>query len=101
MKELALVGLNNSHPFLFGGIVNGGDRKKFVANSPGWTHPLFPEQDWEGRDFADGWRFDVAWARDPAFAQKVMEAVKVPTLAGSLEEAADAERHHLQQELSR
>jgi len=89
VKELALVGLNNSHPFLFGGLVNGGRREKFVANSPGWTHSLFPERDWEGA-YIDHWRFTRAWARDPRFAGAVAEAVLVDKVCDTLEEAAES-----------
>ncbi len=89
MKELALVGLNNSHPFLFGGLVNGGKREKFVANSPGWTHSLFPDHDWEGA-YIDKWRFTKAWARDPRFARAVAEAVLVDKVCDTLEEAAES-----------
>ncbi|MEA2063452.1 MAG: Gfo/Idh/MocA family oxidoreductase [Gemmatimonadota bacterium] len=88
MKKLALVGLNNSHPYVFGGIVNGGVRKIFESNSPQWTHPLFPETDWEG-DFGDKWRFTHAWSRDRAFAEAVAGAVKVETVTASLAEAAN------------
>jgi len=89
VKELALVGLNNSHPFLFGGLVNGGRREKFVANSPGWTHSLFPERDWEGA-YIEHWRFTRAWARDPRFAGAVAEAVLVDKVCDTLEEAAES-----------
>ena len=89
MKELALIGLNNSHPFLFGGMVNGGRREKFVANSPAWTHSLFPDRDWEGA-FPDKWRFTRAWARDPRFAAAVAEAVLVDKVCDTLEEAAES-----------
>ena len=89
MKELALVGLNNSHPFVFGGVVNGGRREKFVDNSPGWTHSLFPDHDWEGA-YTDRWRFTRAWARDPRFAESVAEAVLVDKVCDTLEEAAES-----------
>lgn len=87
LKELALVGLNNSHPFLFGGLVNGGVREKFVANSPQWTHKLFPDQDWSGA-YSDRWRFTRAWSRDMDFAARVAEAVKVDKLSRTLAQAA-------------
>lgn len=87
MKELALVGTNNSHPFIFAGLVNGGVREKFVANSPAWTHRLFPGHDWQGSYGAD-WRFTRAWSRDPAFAGKVAEATRVDRVTETLAEAA-------------
>ncbi len=87
MKKLSLVGLNNSHPYLFGGLVNGGLRKVFERNSPQWTHDLFPKHDWPGY-FDDKWRFTRAWSRDRAFAEAVAEAVKVDEVTADLEQAA-------------
>jgi len=88
VKNLALVGLNNSHPYIFGGLINGGIRSKFVKNSPAWTHKLFPDHDWKG-EFSDNWRFIKAWARDRKFARNVAEAVKIEEITDSLEEAAE------------
>ncbi|HUU30113.1 MAG TPA: Gfo/Idh/MocA family oxidoreductase [archaeon] len=87
-KSLALVGLNNSHPFIFGGLINGGVRKKFVRYAPAWTHKLFPDRDWEG-EYSENWLFTKAWSRNPRFARNVGEAVKVNELAESLEEAVE------------
>jgi predicted dehydrogenase len=87
VKKLALVGLNNSHPFILSGVVNGGNRAAFVRNSPQWTHRLFPDRDWEGM-LGENWRFTRAWARDPKFAAAVAEATNVEKVAGSLGEAA-------------
>ncbi len=89
VKKLALVGLNNSHPFILSALVNGGDRAAFVRNSPGWTHSLFPDKDWPG-SAGDGARFTHAWSRDPEFAVKVAEATRVPTVTASLAEAAES-----------
>ncbi len=88
-KSLALVGLNNSHPYVFSGLVNGGLRNVFTTNSPGWTHRLFPERDWEGQ-LGDNWRFTEAWARDMQFARRVAEATRVGRMAESLEQAAQS-----------
>jgi predicted dehydrogenase len=87
LKKLALVGLNNSHPYVFGGIVNGGVRDVFVRNSPQWTHQLFPDRDWPGL-VGDKWRFTTAWARNRSFAEEVAAAVKVDRVTDNLEEAA-------------
>lgn len=87
MKKLALIGLNNSHPYVFGGVVNGGIREVFEANSPGWTHQLFPRSDWEG-EFGEDYQFTCAWSRDQEFAGNVARAVKVERVAESLEKAA-------------
>jgi len=87
LKNLALVGLNNSHPYVFGAMVNGGVREVFERNSPPWTHELFPRRDWPGY-FGDKWRFTRAWARDRAFAEAVAEAVKVEKVTAGLAEAA-------------
>ncbi|MBW7996132.1 MAG: hypothetical protein FVQ81_06080 [Candidatus Glassbacteria bacterium] len=89
MRELALVGLNNSHPYVFAGYVNGGLREIFVKNSPAWTHPLFPEKDWGPMVGGGEWCFSTAWSRNPAFALEVMAAVNVPELAESLDQAAE------------
>jgi len=83
VKKLALVGLNNSHPYIFSALVNGGLREAFVRNSPGWTHSLFPERDWESST-GDKWRFTRAWSRDPVFAASVAEATRVPVVTDSL-----------------
>lgn len=88
MKTLTLAGLNNSHPFILGAIVNGGNRKAFERNSPAWTHRLFPEHDWEG-EFGGKWLFSRAWARDPDFARAVAEATRVEKLVDSIEKAAE------------
>lgn len=88
MKTLSLAGLNNSHPFILGALVNGGDRKAFERYSPGWTHSLFPEHDWEGQ-LGDNWRFTRAWARDPEFARAVAAAARVEKVVDSLEQAAE------------
>ncbi|MBN2290117.1 MAG: Gfo/Idh/MocA family oxidoreductase, partial [Candidatus Glassbacteria bacterium] len=80
--------LNNSHPYLFGGLVNGGVRKVFERNSPEWTHALFPQHDWPGF-LGDKWRFTKAWARDRSFAESVAGAVKVAEVVDTLAEAAE------------
>ena len=87
MKKLALVGLNNSHAYIFGALVNGAVREVFERNSPRWTHELFPRHDWEGY-FGDKWRFTRAWARHRPFAEAVAEAVKVDKVTDNLTEAA-------------
>jgi predicted dehydrogenase len=89
LQKLALVGLNNSHPYVFAGYVNGGDRDVFLRNSPAWTHPLFPDKDWEPMVGEGEWTFGTAWSRNREFAREVMEAVRVPDLADTLEEAAE------------
>ncbi len=89
MRELALVGLNNSHPYVFGGYLNGGQREIFEKNSPAWTHPLFPTQDWESMVGQGEWNFSTAWSRNQQFARQVMAAVKVPHQSQSLAEAAE------------
>ncbi len=88
MRELALVGLNNSHPYVFGGYLNGGVRERFEKNSPAWTHPLFPAHDWQAVVGRGRWSFATAWSRNRRFAREVMAAVKVPHSSESLEEAA-------------
>ena len=89
MHKLALVGLNNSHPYVFAGYVNGGLRDVFLRNAPAWTHPLFPEKDWEPMVGGGEWTFETAWSRNQEFAREVMAAVRVPKLAQTLDEAAE------------
>ncbi|HLA38562.1 MAG TPA: hypothetical protein VJ417_01120, partial [Candidatus Glassbacteria bacterium] len=87
MRELSLIGVNNSHPYLFAGYINGADYAKFVANCPAWAHYLFPKHDWDG-EYGGQWRFSHIWSRNLPFARKVMEAVRVPKLVDTIEEAA-------------
>ncbi|MFH1068721.1 MAG: Gfo/Idh/MocA family oxidoreductase [Candidatus Glassbacteria bacterium] len=89
MRKLALVGVNNSHPYLFAGYVNGGNRAKFVANCPAWAHYLFPEHDWAG-EYGKDWHFSTIWSRNVPFARRVQEAVLVDKLVDTIEEATDS-----------
>jgi hypothetical protein len=89
LRELALVGLNNSHPYVFGGYLNGGLREVFEQNSPAWTHPLFPSHDWESMVGQGQWCFGTAWSRNQQFAGEVASAVKVQHQSQGLVEAAE------------